>query len=68
MAWHSKPAIVQLVDSLKWDLKRTYNPGQKFFGQYCNMHIFLSFLGSILEQFIIFKIFLQFSLSPPYTK
>ena len=44
------------------------NPGQKSLGQYCNIHIFLSFLGSILKQCIIFKIFLQFSLPPPYTK
>ena len=37
-------------------------------GQYYNIHIFLSFLGSLLKQCILFKIFLQFSLSPPYTK
>ena len=41
---------------------------QKSLGQYCNIHIFLSFLGSILKQCIIFKIFLPFSLPPPYTK
>ena len=44
------------------------NPGQKSLGQYCNIHIFLSFLRSILKQCIIFKIFLQFSLPLPYTK
>ena len=42
------------------------NPGQKSLGH--NIHIFLSFLGSILKQYIIFKIFLQFFLPPPYTK
>ena len=45
-----------------------YNPGQKSLGQYCNIHIFLSFLGSLLKQCILFEIFLQFSLPPPYTK
>ena len=29
---------------------------------------FLSFLGSLLKQCILFEIFLQFSLPPPYTK
>ena len=43
----------------------TYNPGQKSLGQYCNIHIFL---GSLLKQCIFFEIFLQFSLTPPYTK
>ena len=49
-------------------VKITYNHGQKSLGQYCNMHIFPSFFGSLLRQCIIFKIFLQFSLPPPYTK
>ena len=48
--------------------KRRTNPGQKSLGQYCNIHIFLSFLGSLLKQCILFEIFLQFSLPPPYTK
>ena len=39
-----------------------YNPGQKSLGQYCNIHIFLSFLGSLLKQCILFEIFLQFTL------
>ena len=43
----------------------TYNPGQKSLRQYCNIHIFL---GSLLKQCIFFEIFLQFSLTPPYTK
>ena len=42
-----------------------YNPGQKSLGQYCNIHIFLSFLGSLLKQCILFEIFLQFSLPHP---
>ena len=46
----------------------SYNPGQKSLGQYCNIHIFLSFLSSLLKQCILFEIFLQFSLPPPYTK
>ena len=49
-------------------LEYNYNPGEKSLGQYCNMHIFLSFLGSLLKQCVIFKIFLHFSLPPPYTK
>ena len=46
----------------------SYNPGQKSLGQYCNIHMFLSFLGSLLKHCILFKIFLQFSLPPTYTK
>ena len=46
----------------------SYNPGQKSLGQYFNIHIFLSFLGSLLKQWILFEILLQFSLPPPYTK
>ena len=46
-----------------------YNPGQKSLGdEYCNIHIFLSVLGYLLKQCILFEILLQFSLSPPYTK
>ena len=46
-----------------------YNPGQKSLGQYyCNIHIFRSFLGSLLKQCSLFENFLQFCLSPPYTK
>ena len=37
-------------------------------GEYCNIPIFLSFLGSLLKQCILFGIVLQFSLPPPYTK
>ena len=36
-------------------------------GQYCHIHIFLSFLGSLIKQCKLFEIFLQFSLPPPYT-
>ena len=42
-----------------------YNPGQKSSGQYCDIHIFLSFVGSLLKQCILFEIFLQFSPPPP---
>ena len=45
-----------------------YNPRQKSLGQYFNIHIFLSFLASLLKQCILFEIFLQFSLPPPYAK
>ena len=45
-----------------------YNPGQTFLGKDCNIHIFLSFVGSVLKQCNLFGIFLQFSLPPPYTK
>ena len=37
-------------------------------GHYCNIYIFLSFLGSLIKQYILFEIFLQFSFPPPYTK
>ena len=37
----------------------SYNPGQKSLEQYCNTDIFLSFLGSLLKQCILFEIFLQ---------
>ena len=33
----------------------TYNPGQKSLGQYCLIHVFLSFLGSLLNQCIFFE-------------
>ena len=45
----------------------TYNPGQTSLGQYCNIHIFLSFLGSLLKRCSLSENFLQFSLLPPYT-
>ena len=45
-----------------------YNPRQKSLGQYCFIHIILSFLGSLLKQCILLEIFMQFSLPPPYTK
>ena len=45
----------------------TYSPGQKSLGQYGNIHIFLSFLGPLLKQCILFEILLQFSLPPSYT-
>ena len=44
------------------------NPGQKSLGQYCNIHVFLSFPDSLLKQCILFENFLPFSLLPPYTK
>ena len=44
------------------------NPGRKSLGQYCNIHIFLSFLSSLIKQCILFEIFLQFSLPSHYTK
>ena len=48
--------------------KAMYNPGQKSLGQYCNIHISLSFLSSLFKQCTLFEIFLQFSLPSPYTK
>jgi len=47
-----------------FSLTGIYIHGQKALGQYCNIHIFLSFLGSLIKQFILFEIFLQFSLPP----
>ena len=46
----------------------SYNPGEKSLGQCCNIYNFLSFLGSLLIQYILFEIFLRFSLPPPYKK
>ena len=46
----------------------SYNPGEKSLGQFCNIYNFLSFLGSLLIQYILFEIFLRFSLPPPYKK
>ena len=43
-------------------------PGQKSLGQYCNILVFLSFLGSLLKRCILFETFSQFSLPSPYTK
>ena len=45
----------------------SYNPGQKSLRQYCNIHIFLSFLGSLLKHCILFEIFLHFSLPPVHS-
>ena len=42
--------------------------GQKSLGQYSNIHIFLSFLGSLIKQCILFEIFLQFSSPTLYTR
>ena len=39
-----------------------YSHGQKSSGQFCNIHIFLSFLGFLTKQCIFCEIFLQFSL------
>ena len=41
--------------------KSFYNPGQPSLGQYCNIHIFLSFLGSLIKTVILFETFVQFS-------
>ena len=58
-----QPVVFEL-----WWANWNYNPGQKSLGQNCNIHIFLSFLGFLLKQCILFEIFLQSSLHPPYTK
>ena len=55
-------------DSSLYTDKTTYNPGQKSLGQYCDIHIFLPFLGSLLKQCIFFEILLQFSLPPTLYK
>ena len=47
-----------------FSLTGSYNRGQKSLGQYCNIHFFLSFLGSLIKQCILFEIFLQFSPQP----
>ena len=60
--------IKSQLKGVKKGRDQIYNPGQKSLEQYYKMHIFLSFLGSLLKQCIIFEIFLQFSLPPPYTK
>ena len=64
--------VIQRIDKIlyrKGFLHRdTFNPGEKSLGQYCYIHIFLSFLGSLLKQCILFDIFLQLSPLPPCTK
>ena len=62
------PLFACLGPLYKGDSDSDYNPRQKSLRQYSNIHIFLSFVGSLLKQCILFEIFLQFSLSPPYTK
>ena len=50
-------------------IKRKRYPGlnlTKSLGQYCSVHIFLLFLGSLLKQCSVIKIFLQFSLPTLY--
>ena len=44
--------------------KSFYNPGQKSLGQYYNMHIFLSFLGSLIKTVHPFQNFLSVLPSP----
>ena len=46
----------------------SYNPGKKSLGQYFDLYIVLSFVGSLLKQCILFEIFLQFSLPPSCAK
>ena len=46
------------------EIHKMYSPGQKSLGQYCNIHIFLSFLASLLKQCILFENFLAV-LPPP---
>ncbi|CAH3187281.1 unnamed protein product [Porites lobata] len=65
LAWNCHPKTANKERLVRYQF---YNPGQKSLGQYCNIHIFLSFLGSLLKQCIVFEIFLQFSVHPPYTK
>ena len=46
----------------------SYNPGKKSLGQYFDLYIVLSFVGSLLKQCMLFEIFLQFSLPPSCAK
>ena len=67
-SYNNQTDWVRLIfGSVSFDWLR-YNPGQKSLGQFCNIHIFLSFLGSLLKHRILLEIFLQFALPPPYTK
>ena len=43
---------------------KSYNPGQTSLGQYCTIHVSLSFLGSLFKQCILFENFLAVT-SPP---
>ena len=45
-----------------------YNPGQKSLGQYSNIHIFLSFLGSLSKTVHHFRNVFAVLPPPPYTK
>ena len=42
-----------------------YNPGQKSLGQYWNIHIFRSILGSLLKQCTLFEISYSSTFSHP---
>ena len=66
--WMYLGCVHTLPDGFSSADVKSYNPGQKSLGQYCNIHISLSFLGSLFKQCILFEIFLQFSLPLPYTK
>ena len=45
--------------------RHRFNHGQKSLGQYCIIHTFLSFLGSLIKQCILLEIFLHFLFPPP---
>ena len=48
--------------------KKPYNPGQKSLDSTTILIFFCHISVPLLKQCILFKIFLQFSLPPPYTK
>ena len=50
-----KTRIQKFLDKSPWD-------------SHCNIHMFLSFLVSLLKRCILFENFSQFSLPSPYTK
>ena len=50
-----KTRIQKFLDKSPWD-------------SHCNIHMFLSFLGSLLKRFILFENFSQFSLPPTLYK
>ena len=60
----ARPSVREVPSSIAGDITSlcqllsvlcslNYNPEQNYLGQYCNIHIFLSFLGSLLKQCIL---------------
>ena len=63
----SAPDWLNQISHAARPITQIYNPEQKSSGQYCNFIFFCHFSVPSLKT-VLFEIFLQFSLPPPYTK